>query len=192
MFIWLFIKTAFSAITSFVIKLLPYILKYWREILLCVALILWQGEKASHRATTQEFDQYKQDIQKESDKRKAEIKLNSILAQKKTDANAKAYEEKLSSLKLDRDQLKKELNRDKTDIMRLLATINRMRDNTTEAEGLPGIPITTDLLAERSPSNATITLAQVCEKTTIDYNELMKAWLDYCKIYPCEQPKGTP
>jgi hypothetical protein len=183
---WIFIKTAFSAAWSFFLKILPFIIKFWREILICLLVVLWQGEKASHRATTREFEVFKQDIQKESDKRKAEIKLNSILAQKKTDANAKAHQEALSSLNIDREKLKKELKRDQNDIMRLLATINRMRD-TEETAGLPTIPLSTDLLAEASPSDAVVTLAGTCTETTLDYNELMKAWLDYCNIYGCKQ-----
>jgi hypothetical protein len=183
---WIFLKTAFSAVWSFFLKILPFIIKFWREIGLVVLLLLWQGEKASHRATTHKFEVFKQDIQKESDKRKSEIKLNSILAQKKTDANAKAHQEALSSLNLDRDKLKKELKRDQNDIMRLLATINRMRD-TEETAGLPAIPLSTNLLAEASPSDAVVTLVGTCTETTLDYNELMKAWLDYCNIYGCKK-----
>jgi hypothetical protein len=184
--IWLFIKSAFSAAWSLFLKILPFIIKFWREILICLLVVLWQGEKASHRATAHKFEVFKADIQKESDKRKAEIKLNSILAQKKTDANAKAHQEALSSLNIDREKLKKELKRDQNDIMRLLATINRMRD-TEETAGLSTIPLSTDLLAEASPSNAIVTIAGTCTETTLDYNELMKAWLDYCNIYGCKQ-----
>jgi hypothetical protein len=68
--------------------------------------------------------------------------------------------------------------------MRLIATINRLRDNQS-ATGMPEVPVSTDLLAEGSPANASVSLVTGCETTTKDYNQLYKSWMDYCARFGC-------
>jgi len=120
-------------------------------------------------------------------KRDAENKLNTILAQKKTDADKLAYEQKLKDANLDRDKLKKELINEKANINRIVANARKLQNNTatTSTDGLPSVSVPTDLFAERSDYNAIVTLDQACKVTTQDYNELMRKWLDHCSIYKC-------
>jgi hypothetical protein len=173
---------------SIFFMVLEFTLKNWKIVIPVLIIVIFAFKyQAAIRAKVKAEIALQQHIQQDeaaAKKRAAEIKLNTILAQKKTDANRIAFDKKYTDLKLDRDQLKKELNRDKTDIMRLLATINRMRDEQ-KATGLPEVPVSTDLLADRGSIDAVSTLAKGCVDTTLSYNELMKSWLDYCQQYGC-------
>jgi hypothetical protein len=121
-------------------------------------------------------------------KREAENKLNAILAQKKTDANKAAYDAMIARLELNREKLEKDLHNEKSNIMRLYANARKLRDSqdSTASAGVSEIPLSTELLAERSDNNAIITLVDSSKETTANYNELMQTWLDYCNVYGCQ------
>jgi hypothetical protein len=130
-------------------------------------------------------------VQADSDaakKREAENKLNARLAQKKTDANKSAYDAMIARLELNREKLEKDLHNEKSNIMRLYANARKLRDNQDSASsaGVSEIPLSTELLAERSDNNAIITLVDSSKETTANYNDLMQTWLDYCNIYGCQ------
>jgi hypothetical protein len=172
---------------SIFFMVLEFTLKNWKIVIPVLIIVIFAFKyQAAIRAKVKAEIALQQHIQQDeaaAKKRAAEIKLNTILAQKKTDADRIEYELKLKAANIDRDKLKKEISRDKTDIMRLIATINRLRDN--QATGMPEVPVSTDLLAEGSAANASVSLITGCETTTKDYNQLYKSWMDYCARFGC-------
>jgi hypothetical protein len=121
-------------------------------------------------------------------KRAALNKLNEELAQKKTDANKALYDAMIARLELNREKLEKDLYNEKSNIMRLYDNARKLRNNQDSASsaGVPEIPLSTELLAERSDNHAIITLVDSSKETTANYNELMQTWLDYCNVYGCQ------
>jgi hypothetical protein len=173
---------------SIFFMVLEFTLKNWKIVIPVLIIVIFAFKyQAAIRAKVKAEIALQEHIQQDeaaAKKRAAEIKLNTILAQKKTDADRIEYELKLKASNIDRDKLKKEISRDKTDIMRLIATINRMRDNQS-ATGMPEVPVSTDLLTEGSAANASVSLIAGCETTTKDYNQLYKSWMDYCARFGC-------
>jgi hypothetical protein len=172
---------------SIFFMVLEFTLKHWKIVIPVLIIVIFAFKyQAAIRAKVKAEIALQEHIQQDEEaakKRAAEIKLNTILAQKKTDADRIEYELKLKASNIDRDKLKKEISRDKTDIMRLLATINRLRDH--QATGMPEVPVSTDLLAEGSTANASVSLITGCETATKDYNQLYKSWMDYCARFGC-------
>jgi hypothetical protein len=173
---------------SIFFMVLEFTLKNWKIVIPVLIIVIFAFKyQAAIRAKVKAEIALQEHIQQDeaaAKKRAAEIKLNTILAQKKTDADRIEYELKLKASNIDRDKLKKEISRDKTDIMRLIATINRLRDNQS-ATGMPEVPVSADLLAEGSAANASVSLITGCETTTKDYNQLYKSWMDYCARFGC-------
>jgi hypothetical protein len=192
-----FITRQAIALWEFKLKLLSFVLEHWKASLVAVAILLsllhYNGLKRaiasanSAKITAQKALIAHVEADKEAAIERAALnKRNQMLAQKKTESDKLAYEQILNQSNLDREQLKKALNHEKANIKRIIATANMLRDNQASIDaGLPTVPIATDLLANGSDYNAVVSLNQLCEITTKDYNELMRKWLDHCKIYRC-------
>ena len=99
--------------------------------------------------------------------------------------NAKAYQLEIAQRDLNSAKLKKELANEKSNIINMLNDAYQLRVNAASRGTVSEVSNATKVSADGS-GNATITLVRAGQSCAIDYNELMKSWLDACKVYECE------
>ncbi len=185
--IWLFLKTAFSAITSFLVKIFPYLLKFWREILIGLILCLWWNEKTSHSATTQEYALFKQDIQVKSDKQALENALKAEIAEKQIEDSQFIHAKQLELLKGAYEK------RNQVNVNTIANLRGKLREQVrSDTFTMPQIESDTSRTAQEWGQHYTKltrqyqTLADACSITTSDYN-LLRDWADTgCQQIGCE------
>jgi regulator of replication initiation timing len=185
--IWLFLKTAFSVITSFVIKLIPYILKFWREILIGLVLILYFNEKSSHSTTTQEYALFKQDIQLKADAQALENSIKANQAAKEIQDAQLIHGKQLELLK-DAYEKRNQVNVDTIDTLRRKLREQLRNDTITPTEIETDTARTSEEWGNHYANIARKynTLTHACTITTADYN-LLREWSDAaCNQIGCE------
>jgi len=99
--------------------------------------------------------------------------------------NAKAYQLEIAKRELNSAKLKKELAREKSNIIAMLNDAYKLRVNSASRGTVSEVPTTAKISTDGN-SNATITLVRAGQSCAVDYNELMKSWLDACNVYGCE------
>lgn len=193
--LWLLFKSS-------AINLGKFILANWRIIL--VALILWyclnaylkqvalaESEKIRADKAVAAFATYKDDIAKETIKRKSEDLAKKLLGEKNDAIAAAAHKADMDRLNLDRARETKNLKdlyearNDTTKhnfVERLHLDAERNRLGMSESVSDTSRPAE----GERECDGAYTTLERACQITTVDFNQC-RAWMDnVCLTIGCE------
>jgi hypothetical protein len=178
MIIWLFIKTCFT-------EAIPFILRNWRIVIIGLMVLAIFYYKSAYERTVAELATYRAEVATLADKQRAINAEKLQIAKNIAKSNEKAYQLEISKRDLNSAKLKKELENEKSNIINLLNDAYRLRVNSASRGGVSKVPTSPQISTDGS-SNATITIVRAGQSCAIDYKELMKSWLDNCKVYECE------
>lgn len=183
----IFLKLAFSFLSNWIGKILPFVLRYYKEILIVLMFLLWQSAKSDYSAIVSEFEAFKaKQAQLVAEKKKeAELLRKSAEIQHKN--SYERYKQEIEARNLDRDKLKRNLINEKTRIASLLNDVrvyqNRASSNGLSEAEIPACPSAKEWTDSNRIFNEVI---KACQLTTIDYNTLRDAWDIECAIKGCE------
>ena len=175
----------FAAIKSTLSHLIPFLLRFWREILIVLMSLLYFNEKTAHEATTQACDTFKAELHSKAMQNALELKLKDDIHVKELGKLAKDYQANIEDLKLDRTKIQKGLQ---NEINRTGSLLNDVRvyQKRSSGSGLPKDESTAILSAEVTPDGYRA-IIDACKLTTLDYNALYDAWMSHCDVYGCEK-----
>ena len=184
----IFLKIAFSFLSNWIARILPFVLRFWREILIVLMFLLWQNAKIDYGAIVSELEAFKDKQSQLVAEKKKENELLRKSAEIQHKNSYERYKQEIASRDLDRDKLKRNLTNEKTRIASLLNDV-RVYQNRSSGNGLPETEIPACPSAEKwAYSNRTFAdIVKACQLTTIDYNTLRDAWDIECAIKGCEQ-----
>lgn len=174
---------AFAFLKSFLAQIIPFILRFWREILIVVICLLWQREKTAHEATTHEYATFKAELSKQAEINRIKNENLANIHKLQLGKLAKDYQANIEALNLDRDKIKKGLQ---NEINRTGSLLNDVRvyQNRTSDAGLSKDE-STAILSTEVTSDGYRAIIDACKLTTLDYNALYDAWMSQCDIYGC-------
>lgn len=174
-------------LNGFITKLLPLILQFWREILICLMLLVINHYKTSYEAKTQELDLLNLQLHSLAMQKQQEFKLKDEIHAKNVLELKEKHKAENDARDLDRAKITKDL---KNEINRNSSLFNDviLYQNRAFSAGLPKDEIPADILTEGARDcNRTIAiLTKAGQSCSIDYNGLYDAWMKQCDVYGCE------
>ena len=153
-------------------------------IALVVVSLLWQLEKAHHKATASEYATF---IAKQ-EQIVAESRAKNAIDAKNFQARITALELEAVKRDLDRDKLKGKLN-EQINSNSILRNAMRLRNNQSAGTGrVSEVPENTVILTdtERTCNEAVSPVIDAAVSTHHDYSDLYNSWLEACDNYGCE------
>lgn len=174
----------FGFLKSFLAKIIPFILRFWREILIVLMSLLYFNEKTAHEATAQAYDTFKAELSVKAEQNRIKNENLANIHKAQMEKQAKDYQANIEHLNLDRDKLRKGLQ---DEINRTGSLLNDVRvyQNRSSGAGLSKDEIPSSISAEVTPDGYRA-IIDACKLTTLDYNALYDAWMAHCDIYGCE------
>jgi len=184
----IFLKLAFSFLGNWIAKILPFILRFWREILLILMFLLWQNAKSDYSATVSELEAFKANQAKIVAEKQKEAELLRKSAEIQHKNSYERFKQEVEARNLDRDKLKKDLTNEKTRIAYLLNDIRVYQNKRSSSDGLSENESSAEPFAEigRDCIGTITEIVKACQMTTLDYNALRDAWDIECSIKGCE------
>lgn len=183
---------AFTFLKSFISQIIPFLLRFWREILIAVMLMLWQREKSSHRATTQELATLHQDIATKTAQQVSEnAQKEQIAAKELVKANFE-HQSQINQIKDEYDHRTKTNVNSIADLRKQLT--NQLREQTGSAEfTMPEVTANTEgSTQEWRERYSTVvgqyeTLTTACQITTSDFNVCREKLDADCEQVGCKE-----
>ena len=153
-------------------------------IVLAVVSLLWQLEKAQHKATASEYATFIAN----QEKIVAESKAKNAIDSKNFQTRITALELEAVKRDIDRDKLKGKLN-EQINSNTILRNAMRLRNNQSASSGgVSVVPQYSIVLTdtERTCNEAVSTVIDAAVATHYDYTDLYNAWQGVCNTYGCE------
>ncbi len=169
-------------------QILPFILRYYKEILIAVMTLLYLNAKSDYSAIVSEYEAFKDKQAQIVAEKAKEAELLRKAAEIQHKNAYQRYQQEIVARDLNREKLKKDLTHEKTRIASLLNDV-RVYQNCASSGGLSETESAAQLPAE-SGADSDRTVAQLikaCQQTTIDYNALRDAWDIECDLKGCEK-----
>lgn len=174
-----------AAIKSTLSNLIPFLLRFWREILIVLMFWLWQSAKSDYSAILSEYGTFKAELQVKAEQNRIKNENLANIHKAQMEKQAKDYQANIEHLNLDREKLRKGLQ---NEINRTGSLLNDVRvyQNRSSGAGLPKDESPAIISAQVTPDSYR-TIIDACKLTTLDYNALYDAWMAQCDIYGCEK-----
>ena len=161
-------------------------------IILCVVILgthLYKDNatRSERDSAVMALKQYKDSQAQAVEAKNKEIAIIEQASKIQHENSQRQHEQEVARLNLNSYKIKKDLENEKGNIASLLNDSYQLRvkQASSDSSRVSEVSDATKLSAEGS-GHLTITLTQAGQSCALDYQDLMNAWLDNCKLYGCK------